>query len=214
VEVNNVWRVSQPALPTDRELIGQACSAAAVPTRGARLLRRHANAVFLLPAAGLVLRLGAPGERSLAKARRGVAITRWLIGHGFPAVEPADVDQPVMLDAGVATYEPLQSFTAILAAARGLPDEDLDFLADTRQRLLTAYADLTFALPAGVIHADAAVAPDGAPTRLRARWPTFGQPPAPFAAPPSVSAPPAHTGVSRCVRRRPSASPCSPSARS
>jgi hypothetical protein len=150
----------------------------------------------LLPTAGLVLRLGAPGERSLAKARRGVAVAQWLTRLGFPAVEPADVDQPVLLDTAVVTfwryypqhdrgyppvthlaallrqlhqlttppadlpvelptYQPLQSFTAVLAAARGLPDDDLDFLADTRQRLLTAYTDLAFVLPPGLIHADA-----------------------------------------------------------
>jgi hypothetical protein len=187
--------VSQSALPTELDLIGQACATVGVPARGVRLLRRHANAVFFLPVAGLVLRLSAPGGRSLAKASRAVAVTRWLVGQGFPAVEPADVVQPVPLDSGVATfwryypqdngddlpvtwlatllrrlhqlvpgddllvelptYEPLQSFTAVMAGAQGLPDDDRGFLADTRQRLLIAYANLKFALPAGLIHADA-----------------------------------------------------------
>jgi Ser/Thr protein kinase RdoA (MazF antagonist) len=62
---------------------------------------------------------------------------------------------PADLPVELPTYQPLQSFTAVLAAARGLPDDDLDFLADTRQRLLTAYTDLAFVLPPGLIHADA-----------------------------------------------------------
>ncbi|HEX2805474.1 MAG TPA: aminoglycoside phosphotransferase family protein, partial [Kineosporiaceae bacterium] len=188
-----VGKVTTNPLPDEVAAVHEACALVGVPSAGPQLLRRHANTTYLLPQADVVLRLGATGADAFDKARRAVAVTRWLTRHEFPAVEPVDVPQPLALHVGVVSfwryypqhlrgyppveclgtllhdlheigappmelppYEPLQSFTGALAAARGLSDDDLAFLAGTRARLLAAYADLQFILPSGLIHGDAA----------------------------------------------------------
>lgn len=95
--------VPAPAV-SETALLARACREAGVPVEGAKLLRRHANATYLLPEAGLVLRLGATRPAAVDKAARGVQVARWLAGLGFPTIEPADLDQPLVLDDGITTF--------------------------------------------------------------------------------------------------------------
>lgn len=62
-----------------------------------RPLRVHSNAVFLLPRQRIVVRVGG-GADAAGRAGRAVAATQWLVGLGFPAVEPFNgVTQPILL---------------------------------------------------------------------------------------------------------------------
>lgn len=64
---------------------------------------QHATLVYLLPAEQIIARMKQGNEASVA-AERAVAVTRWLCAQGFPATEPADVEQPVRLDNYVVTF--------------------------------------------------------------------------------------------------------------
>ncbi|MFD8494971.1 phosphotransferase family protein [Amycolatopsis sp. NPDC059657] len=66
-------------------------------------LRQHANTIFLLRSEGVVARLVQDPTKEPA-AQRAVAITRWLVGQGFPATEPASVEQPVRYADWVVTF--------------------------------------------------------------------------------------------------------------
>ncbi|HUZ26346.1 MAG TPA: aminoglycoside phosphotransferase family protein [Streptosporangiaceae bacterium] len=81
------------------DLLRQACRLAGYPP-GARLIRHFANAVYLLEQAPVVARVGY-GTGVAAKASTAIAVTRWLIEHGFPATAPAQLPsgagQPVVL---------------------------------------------------------------------------------------------------------------------
>jgi aminoglycoside phosphotransferase (APT) family kinase protein len=67
-----------------------------VPVGDARLLRLHSNAIFVLPSAGLLVRI-ATNPAALTGVRAAVAVTRWLAARGFPCVVPADIDdQPLV----------------------------------------------------------------------------------------------------------------------
>ncbi len=61
-----------------------------IPVHDAEVLRLHSNAVFALPSADLVIRIaGNPDARE--RIADSVRITRWLSGHGFPCVAPANI---------------------------------------------------------------------------------------------------------------------------
>src|SRR5215470_844701 len=79
-----------------------ACRQAGLDPAGAVLLRYHVNAVYHLPHADAVARMG-PLKR-LEQARRGVHVTRWLSARGFPATAPLDVEQAVQIDDYVVTF--------------------------------------------------------------------------------------------------------------
>lgn len=67
-------------------------------------LHRHATTVYVtIPSPHIVVRLtdSAPGS---AHAHTAVAVTRWLIEQGFPATEPADVDQPLNVGPYTVTF--------------------------------------------------------------------------------------------------------------
>lgn len=84
-------------LVTVTALVRQAALRAGLSAEGLRPLRVHSNAVFLLPQQRVVVRVGGGGDAP-GRARRAVACTRWLVGVGFPAVEPVSgVQQPVLL---------------------------------------------------------------------------------------------------------------------
>jgi aminoglycoside phosphotransferase (APT) family kinase protein len=67
-----------------------------VPTGDAELLHLHSNAIFVLPSAGLLVRISTNPD-ALARVTTSVRVTRWLAGRGFPCVVPAGIcDQPLV----------------------------------------------------------------------------------------------------------------------
>jgi hypothetical protein len=83
----------------------QACAGAGLNTAGARLMRSFASTVYHLPAEAVVVRLAEaapPGkyERLVASLR----VTRWLVGHDYPATRPLDVKQPVAAEGFLVTF--------------------------------------------------------------------------------------------------------------
>jgi hypothetical protein len=89
--------------PTDLDdVVVRACRGAGLPHRDHQLIRHVANAVYLLPHASVVARVGY-GAGVVTRARRAIEITRWLAGRGFPATAPAELphglDQPVLVNA-------------------------------------------------------------------------------------------------------------------
>ena len=90
----------QPALAA-------ASAHARLDARGATVLHIRANAVYHLPREGVVLRVRSvpePADEVLERLTAAVGVTRWLRAQGFPATEPLDVDQPVVVDGHVATF--------------------------------------------------------------------------------------------------------------
>lgn len=88
-----------------RAALEQACRKAGLDASGAMLLRDFASTVYLLPAEDAVVRLaeaGVPGR--LERLTTSVRVTRWLVAHGFPAVRPLDVIQPVAAEGYLATF--------------------------------------------------------------------------------------------------------------
>lgn len=83
----------------DEELIEHLVEHAArelrLDTSGLRLLRQHATAVYLLPAAAAVARVHADDP---AAAVRSVTIANWLTDQGFPATTPLPGSRPVTYD--------------------------------------------------------------------------------------------------------------------
>jgi len=84
--------------PTDlTSLLDQACKHAGYRP-GARLLRHFSNAVYLLDAAPVVVRIGY-GPQAVSTATVALAVTRWLVKQGFPAAAstepPSGADQPL-----------------------------------------------------------------------------------------------------------------------
>jgi hypothetical protein len=89
---------------TDVELFALAAASQEVglDAEAATLLRHHVNAVYLLPRANAVARIG-PMRRA-TQARTGVQAARWLRTHGFLATAPLDVRQPVHAADRVVTF--------------------------------------------------------------------------------------------------------------
>jgi len=87
----------------DAEALHEACRHAGLDCTGARLIRRHANATYHLPAVHAVGRVGGSWDAS-RRARTSLAVTRWLLARGFPSAEPLDVDQPVDTGDRVVTF--------------------------------------------------------------------------------------------------------------
>ncbi|WP_204037487.1 phosphotransferase family protein [Micromonospora qiuiae] len=62
-----------------------------------RPVRIHSNAVFLLPRARIIVRVGR-GAEAVERAMRAVEVSRWLAGEGFPTVVPvAGIEQPIVV---------------------------------------------------------------------------------------------------------------------
>lgn len=158
----------------------------------AALIRLFATAVYHLPAADAVARVTAlTSDNALARLDTSVKVTRWLIGMGFPAVEPLAVEQPVTTDGCVVTfwrylpqdgpgpaladlgrllrrlhtlplppselpaYRPLTSVRQAIETSQAIGNQDREWLTGYCVRLLEAYDQLRFPLPAGMIHGDA-----------------------------------------------------------
>ncbi|MER7579586.1 phosphotransferase [Kitasatospora sp. NPDC097691] len=80
-----------------------ACDRAGLDPADAVMLRGHTNAVYRLPAAGVVAKVARIGT-PLASVRRTVQLVKWLTAHGFPTVELLPVDQPVIADGHAVTF--------------------------------------------------------------------------------------------------------------
>jgi aminoglycoside phosphotransferase (APT) family kinase protein len=65
----------------------------------AHLLHLHSNAVFALPAAGLVVRI-ATNPDIFDRVTASLRVTRWLAARGFPCVVPADVPGQPFVEGG------------------------------------------------------------------------------------------------------------------
>ena len=85
-----------------RALLERACTITGFNAVGARLLRMGSNAVYSL-AAPVVVRVSRDNT-DIDRARRTVAVARWLESVGFPAVRVVDVDQPIVIDGHVITF--------------------------------------------------------------------------------------------------------------
>jgi aminoglycoside phosphotransferase (APT) family kinase protein len=83
-------------------LLDQACTITGLDAAGARLLRMGSNAVYSLTDP-VVVRVSR-ANTEIDRARRTVAVARWLESVGFPAVRVADVDQPIVIDGHVITF--------------------------------------------------------------------------------------------------------------
>jgi Phosphotransferase enzyme family len=89
------------AASVDQPVLTAACEAVGLDPSGLSLLHHHATGVYLHGAERVVLRVSRGDDRN--SAGNAVAITRWLVGQGFPATAPADVPQPVVLADSVVT---------------------------------------------------------------------------------------------------------------
>ncbi|GIG59998.1 aminoglycoside phosphotransferase [Longispora fulva] len=87
---------------SERDALAAASAQVGLNAEGAKLIRRHVNTVYVLPAAAAVARM-ASKQRSIG-AELGIATARWLRSHGFPATEPLDVEQPVLHGEHVVTF--------------------------------------------------------------------------------------------------------------
>jgi aminoglycoside phosphotransferase (APT) family kinase protein len=76
-----------------------ACRQAGLSVDGAVLARLGENAIYLLPAAGIVVRI-ARSVAHLAKVEKELRVARWLADQRFPAVRAADqiAGQPLRVD--------------------------------------------------------------------------------------------------------------------
>lgn len=80
-----------------------ACDEIGLSAAGATLIRLGDNAVFRLPEAAVIARVGRDLGRMEA-AKREVAVSRWLAAEAIPAVTAAPVGQPVVADGRVVTF--------------------------------------------------------------------------------------------------------------
>lgn len=116
-----------------RTVLYQAATRLGVPAHDARLLRLHSNASFVLPAAGLVIRI-ATNPAALDRVTNSIAVTRWLADQGFPCVIPADIkDQPLVIADHVASawrYVPTTDSPAPTGAEMGRLLHDLHAQGD------------------------------------------------------------------------------------
>ncbi|MFJ8477038.1 phosphotransferase family protein [Kitasatospora sp. NPDC094011] len=80
-----------------------ACTLVGLDPADAVMLRGHTNAVYLLPAAGVVAKIARAGT-SLTGVRRTVQLVQWLTTHGFPTVELLPLEQPVIVDGNAVTF--------------------------------------------------------------------------------------------------------------
>ena len=83
-------------------LLEQACGVAGLNVDGARLLRIGSNAVYHL-AEPVVARISRK-DTDLERARRTVAVARWLERVGYPAVRAIAVEQPVEIGGHAITF--------------------------------------------------------------------------------------------------------------
>jgi aminoglycoside phosphotransferase (APT) family kinase protein len=99
--------MTRPGPTRYQSALAAACAQAGLDARDAAVLHIRANAVYHLPREGVVARIryapGVPGA-VLERYEASIRVTRWLRGQEFPATEPLDVDQPVVVADHVATF--------------------------------------------------------------------------------------------------------------
>jgi len=87
-----------------RAALDAVCQTGALDSRGAKLIKYTNNAVYRLPKAAIVVRLGA-GRLATERAERVTTVARWLATQNAPVVRLIDdIDQPVRMDPYVATF--------------------------------------------------------------------------------------------------------------
>jgi hypothetical protein len=74
-----------------------ACAHAGIDAAGATLIHATVNATFCTAPPVTIIRI-ARSRSLLPQVERVIALARWLNQHGVPAVTPADVDQPLVVD--------------------------------------------------------------------------------------------------------------------
>ncbi|MFG3255238.1 phosphotransferase [Streptomyces sp. NPDC048172] len=84
-----------------RAVLETAAAAVGLPADGAEVIRFSENDLWRLPY-GVVARVARVGQEQAAA--REVAVTRWLAGQGVPAVQPLDVQQPVVAHGRPTTF--------------------------------------------------------------------------------------------------------------
>lgn len=80
----------------DLDVLQRAASQVGLNAAGARLLRNGSNAIYLLPHAGVVARMGRPA--TVVNATRQVQIASWLAANGIDANLPIDGLEVVTVD--------------------------------------------------------------------------------------------------------------------
>lgn len=150
---------------TARAVLDTAAARLRVPVQDARLLRLHGNASYVLPSAGLVIRIAA-NARMLGPVTASIAVTRWLAGRGFPCTEPADISEQPFVISG-----------RVVSAWRYVPTADAPELASSEMgqilRDLHAQGDPPYPLPSlgaplAAVAAEISQAPDAVPPASRA----------------------------------------------
>lgn len=117
-------------------LLGAACRQAGIDPGDARLLRHFANAVYLV--SGAVARVDY-GPDASTRSSSAVALTRWLVGRGFPATAPLELPsaaaQPIIVhDDG---RDIAVTFWHYYAQPEPLPARDFAALGRMARRLHT-----------------------------------------------------------------------------
>jgi aminoglycoside phosphotransferase (APT) family kinase protein len=163
---------------TTRAVLDTAAARLGVPVQDARLLRLHSNASYVLPSAGLVIRIAA-SQRVLGPVTASIAVTRWLADRGFPCTVPADIDgQPFVIAGHVVS-----AWRYILTTGTPAPAsaEMGDLLRDLHARSDPPYPLPSLDDPFASVAAAISQAPDAMPpanrswlenriTSLRRQW--------------------------------------------
>ncbi|MBE1533227.1 phosphotransferase [Actinomadura algeriensis] len=72
-------------------MLAEVAECCGVAISDARLVHQHSNSAVALPNSGLLVRI-ASNPDALAQIKVSLAVTRWLVGRGYPTVEPATVE--------------------------------------------------------------------------------------------------------------------------
>ncbi|MCX4097743.1 aminoglycoside phosphotransferase family protein [Nocardia sp. alder85J] len=115
--------------PGTEDVLAVACARAGLDPAGARLIRAHSNAVYLLAGPQVVVRISGNEHLGL-RAHAAVAITGWLAGHGIPVTEP--VHEPIDIGTSTVTFwryhpqhgrgePPMAALAVILRQLHALP---------------------------------------------------------------------------------------------
>ncbi|MGW0737910.1 aminoglycoside phosphotransferase family protein [Streptomyces sp. NPDC002851] len=84
--------------------LAAACRVAGLDDGGAELIRFGENALFRLASVSVIVRVGR-GEAWFPRARKEVAVSRWLVAEGFPASRVVeDLEQPLLIDGHPVTF--------------------------------------------------------------------------------------------------------------
>jgi len=159
-------------------VLNAAASRLGVPVHDAKLLRLHGNASYVLPSAGLVIRI-APSQQVLGPVTASIAVTRWLAGRGFPCTVPAEIDdQPLVITGCVVSawrYLPTADTPAPTSAEMGTILRELHAQGDP-PRPLPSLDDPLASVTAVISKAPDAMSPASLSwlqdriTQLRRQW--------------------------------------------